>query len=96
MATAHASQYLLSPYPIALPALTELTRERARIADRLVETKVSEVMTTDPVTVSPDDDLAAAASVMCDKGVHRVLVTDNGRLVGLLSSLDLAGTLIEG
>ena len=85
------SQYLLSPYPISLPALSEIARERASIADRLLTLTVADAMTGVPVTVGPDDDIAVAARAMCDERVHRVLVTRDGELVGLLSALDMAG-----
>jgi signal-transduction protein with cAMP-binding, CBS, and nucleotidyltransferase domain len=32
---------------------------------------------------------------MCNERIHRVLVTEDGRLVGLLSALDLVGLLID-
>lgn len=93
VATTDVSQFLLSPYPIPLPALAEISRERAAIADRLVEMTVAEAMTPVPITLSPTDDIAVAASVMVDERVHRVLVTDNEGLVGILSALDLASLL---
>jgi CBS domain-containing protein len=96
VAATEVSQFLQSPFPIALPALEEIARERAKIADRMVEITVGEAMTASPITVGPDDDVAAAAQVMCDSGVHRVLVSDGGKLVGLLSSLDLARLVAEG
>lgn len=89
------SQFLLSPFPIPLPALAEISRSRAEIADRMLDTTVGEAMTAAPITVSPSDDVSAAADAMCAQRIHRVLVTDNGVLVGILSSLDLAALLIE-
>lgn len=52
---------------------------------------VSEVMTRSPlVTLSPDATLEAAADLMRRHGVHRVLVTEGGRLVGIVSAIDVA------
>lgn len=48
-------------------------------------TPVSEVMTSKVTTVRPDDDLAAAADAMRDGGVRRLVVTDAGVVVGVLS-----------
>ena len=57
----------------------------------MVNTTVGEAMTPVPVTIERDDDIRDAAQRMVDARVHRVLVTDNGLLVGILSALDLAG-----
>ena len=49
------------------------------------------VMTTDPVTVRPEDDLHDVIDRMGDEGLQRVLVVDDlGRLVGIISISDLA------
>ena len=95
MAAADVSQFLLSPFPSAIPALTEIARERAAIADRMVSLTVADAMTPVPVTVAPEDDISEAARKMCEERIHRVLVTDRGGLVGILSALDLVGTLVE-
>ena len=96
VASADVSQFLLSPYPLPLPALEEIARERSAIADRMVETTVAEAMTAVPVTISPDDDIAAAANAMVTERVHRVLVTERGDLVGIISALDLATLVADG
>ncbi len=87
--------FLLSPQPIAAPILAELTAVRAAAAERMAARTVADVMTGVPVTVSAGDDVAVAAEKMCNERIHRVLVTDGGRLVGLLSALDLVGLLID-
>ena len=91
VAAGEVSQYFMSPFPIALPSVTALNLERAKIADRMVNTKVQDVMTLVPITVAPNQDVRDAAQRMIDAKVHRVLVTENGQLVGILSALDLAG-----
>ena len=96
VAASEVSQYLQSPFPVALPSLAEIARERTKIVDRMIEMQVSDAMTGVPVTVSPDDDISVAAQAMVDARVHRVLVTRDGRLVGILSALDLAGLLTNG
>ncbi len=85
------SQYFMSPFPIPMPAVSALNLERSHIADRMVNTTVREVMTAVPVTVAPDNHVREAAQRMIDARVHRVLVTRNDELVGILTSLDLAG-----
>ena len=47
--------------------------------------KVKYWMTKDPVTISPDAPMADAARLMKEKGVRRLPVMDDGRLVGLVT-----------
>jgi len=59
--------------------------------DALSEHEVSEVMTRAPLhVVVPDDSAELAARVMQSEKIHRVLVVKDGRLVGIVSSLDIA------
>jgi CBS domain-containing protein len=67
---------------------------RARpVADsaQTTETAVTaaDVMTPQPVTVRPTDDLADVAAVLLDRGVRAVPVVDGERLVGILSRRDV-------
>jgi CBS domain-containing protein len=52
-------------------------------------TRVSEVMNTRPVTVGPDADMAEAAALMSELGVHELPVVRDGVVVGILSALDV-------
>jgi CBS domain-containing protein len=62
----------------------------------LEEHDVSEVMSTTPLAVlSPDADVSAAAAVMSERGIHRVLVTEGDRLVGIVSTLDITRAAAE-
>lgn len=51
---------------------------------------VGEVMTADPVTVSPDLSLDDAAKLMADHQVRRLPVVKDGKLVGILAMGQLA------
>ena len=53
-----------------------------------------EVMTRRVVTASPEESAAHVARLMEEHKVRRVLVTDGGRLVGLVSRSDLVRALI--
>ncbi len=55
----------------------------------LPDKKVSRRMTQEVVTVGPDDAIAAAARRMVQGHFHRVFVVDSGRLVGVLSTVDV-------
>jgi CBS domain-containing protein len=54
---------------------------------------VRDVMTETLFTVGEDAPLNEIAGVMLGAHVHRVLVTRDGRLAGIVSSLDLLGAL---
>lgn len=51
--------------------------------------RVDEVMTRSVITTDQGSSLLAAAQLMLDAGIHRLLVTDGGQLVGIVSSTDL-------
>jgi CBS domain-containing protein len=58
------------------------------------EVTVGAYMTTDVVTVRPDDPLPVAARRMVDAGISHAPVTDaDGSGVGILTTTDLAGVL---
>ena len=62
------------------------------IADgRDADTSVSDAMTTELFTVSPDDFVFEAIRLMGDKQVRRVpVVDDNGKLAGIIAMADVA------
>jgi CBS domain-containing protein len=51
---------------------------------------IREVMTADPRTVEPGDTVADAARQMREGDVGDVLVTENGRLMGIVTDRDIA------
>ena len=54
------------------------------------EVRVSDVMTKNLVSVGPEADLKEVSREMQQAQVRRVLVTDGGRLLGVISTADLA------
>ncbi len=56
---------------------------------------VEQVMTRQVYTVARDAGVAIAANIMRERRVHRLLVTDKGRLVGIVTSLDLLRVVEE-
>lgn len=54
------------------------------------ETKISEVFTTEPTTLSPDDSLDDAVQALREAHVRRLPVVEDGRVVGIVSIGDLA------
>ena len=57
--------------------------------DYLSEHTVSEAMTPSVCSIAPAVDVYAAAEYMTRAGVHRLVVLEEGRLVGILSSMDI-------
>lgn len=55
-------------------------------------TRVSEVMSADPICVAPDTSADEAEKVMADRQVRRLPVVDAGRLVGIVVTAQLART----
>ena len=53
-------------------------------------TPVSAVMSADPVTLAPDADADEAEKLMADRQVRRLPVVDDGHLVGILVTAQLA------
>jgi CBS domain-containing protein len=52
-----------------------------------------DLMTTDPVTVSPDTTVEDAARTIHDTGHNRLPVVEGGRLVGVVTRVDVLGAL---
>jgi len=64
---------------------------RAIAAGRDPKTRrVSEIMSADPVTVSPDDDVAVAERVMAERQIRRLPVVKDGKLVGIVVTAQIA------
>ncbi len=60
---------------------------------RVMQMKVKEVMSTNPISVDPEMPVLKAASVMGLKNLRRIPVTEGGRLVGMISIGDISRAL---
>jgi CBS domain-containing protein len=56
----------------------------------------ADIARTGAITIAPDAPLAQAAARMIDAGVTHLVVAQEGRPVGVLSTLDIAGVLAWG
>ncbi len=74
----------------------EAEREAHGVAERLQSERVRDAMTDHVISVAPDAPLAEAARQMVEHSVHRVLVVAERRLVGLVTTLDLARLVADG
>jgi CBS domain-containing protein len=64
-------------------------------SDNLSNHLVEEAMTKTIRWLSPDADVRSAADMMRHYSVHRVLVVNRGRLVGLVSAMDIAKAVAD-
>ena len=69
-------------------------RDAARYA-RTHGMTARDVMTSDVVAVDPDTPATVAAHLMEERGIRRVLVTQEGRLKGIVSRADLLRALVS-
>lgn len=56
--------------------------------------KVAQAMTTDPVTVNPENTLEEVATLMVKKSIHTLPVVEQGKLVGVIGKEDVLRTLM--
>jgi acetoin utilization protein AcuB len=63
--------------------------------DMLTRLKVSELMTKDVITVSPDDLLEDAARIMVDRVIGGLPVLQDGNLVGIITQTDIFKAFME-
>jgi CBS domain-containing protein len=67
-----------------------------RFEDRLRKafaSKAGDMMTRDPVTVAPDTTVREAAHVIAEEGHNRLPVAEHGRLVGVVTRVDVLSAL---
>lgn len=64
--------------------------------DVLSEHVVAEVMTRSVLTLPPDAPLEEAARLMESRGIHRLIVSQDDRPVGLVSSMDFVRAVARG
>jgi CBS domain-containing membrane protein len=62
----------------------------------LLATTAGQIMTRDPRTAGPEDDIRQAAQVMLDHKYGCLPVVENGRLVGIITESDFVRFLAAG
>ena len=72
---------------IRLTRVDDATPEGDKLLDQRT---VGEAMTKEIFSVPPGASVRTAATMMRDKGIHRVLVMEGKTLVGIVSALDIA------
>ncbi len=62
---------------------------------RAFGSKVSEIMTKDVVSVPPDETVREVATLMANRNVNRLPVTQDGRLVGIVTRGDIVRAIAQ-
>lgn len=75
--------------PVGIVSATDL------VPGLKADSPVSRIMTEKVYTVAQYDDVSIAARIMRNHGIHRVVVTHEKKVVGLISAFDLLA-LVEG
>ena len=86
-------QRLIAEQPAFARFFSRLRPPEPRSGD-LTTLKVSQLMTREPVTCTPDTPVAAAAKLMRDRGISSICVAESGKLAGILTTGDLAGRVV--
>jgi CBS domain-containing protein len=84
------------PHYINLFGGTVFLEPLSRFEDRLRKafaSKAEDMMTADPETVGPDTTVREAARVIHESGHNRLPVVEDGRLVGVVTRVDVLGAL---
>lgn len=75
----------------------EAESEQGEALDRVATyARVGDIMTRVPKTIEPDADIKLAAQEMLYLDVHRLLVVDDGLLVGIVSQSDIVRAVAGG
>ncbi|MRR05682.1 MAG: CBS domain-containing protein [Deltaproteobacteria bacterium] len=62
---------------------------------RMTAQTVGDIYTKEVVTVEPQTTITEIADIMCDKRIHSLPVVDAGKLVGIVSRIDLIRSMVS-
>ena len=63
--------------------------------DLPLDTAVENIMSTPLITINHDEPISAAAKRMTSKKIRKLAVTENGKIVGIVTSTDLVTQLAK-
>ena len=89
------SAFYLQPFDVEDASDPSEPVEEA-IAARWEQLHVEDVMIRELICVGPEQTLDQVARLMLERRVHRLLVTEGGRLLGVVSTLDLVRLFADG
>ena len=82
------------PYVSTAASTPEAASEQ--IARHLARLRVRDAMVADVISVSADAPLREVAQRLVEHRIHRVVVTENGALAGIVTALDVVRVVAEG
>ena len=91
---------IISSYDM-LNAYDKVVQTGSPVSDDMLdgEYQITDIMTPNPRTIGPDDDLLSAIDMMHEGHFQAIPVVDNGSIVGILTNNDLvryAKVVLEG
>lgn len=89
---------LLPPYAEAATSAPEEGgwKDFRTLVERVKQKPVSEAMTTPVISIDENADVLEAASAMLAHRIKRLPVTSEGRLIGIISRIDICQAILEG
>jgi CBS domain-containing protein len=92
MKDANVGSVVVTENNVAVGILTERDIVRRIVSeDRILSVPVVDVMSTPLIVISPNDTVKTLANLMRLRGVHKVAVTQERLLVGMVTISDLTG-----
>ena len=91
-----AAAFYLEPFDSEALGADDVARIADALGTRWTQLRVEDVMERAVLSIGSDASLAEAAARMASHRVHRLVVLEDDRLVGLLSTLDLLAELAAG
>jgi CBS domain-containing protein len=73
----------------------ESARGFERRLKKAMATTAADLMTSDPTTIGPDEDVHAAGKLISSSGHNRLPVEEHGRLVGVITRADVLRALTD-
>jgi acetoin utilization protein AcuB len=75
--------------------VTERDIREAYLASLIEQVSIGDIMTKDPITISPGANLEEAAELLYRHGIGGLPVVDKGKLVGVITVADIMAAFIE-
>jgi len=81
--------------PVGIVTERDFVRRVAALGKDSRTLTVTDIMSTPLVTVGPECDINTAAKIMTDNNIKRLPVVEGERLIGIITSFDIAKVIAE-
>ncbi len=81
--------------PVGIITERDIVRRLVAEGKSASATKVGEIMSIPLISVGPEATLAAAVRVMYENGIRRLPIVEDDRVIGIITSTDLARVLYK-